>query len=458
MKIENKQNISRMPKEIAINKLPYCVLKILNGARVFTNFQGKKDVVNIEFDETNELLHIEDYLNVKVVADNIYNTWIISKKIESSYQTLNHTMTIHELAVQQIKNIYDLRFNGKKKIIFIKGDDTGCGYWRMVLPARQLNERDFFIDVSTVEVVYEYLMEYDTIFVQRISDWNSFYVLQKLKEAGKKIIYDIDDNLFDLPSYHPAKNKFGNDAIESAKAVMLLSDRIVTTTEILRRTLIEWVGDDIENNIFVIPNAIDFENYTSRDIYPIRGNEVDKPFRILWSGSATHEQDFSEVIDALDEFLYNHQEDNVRLMIMGYLPICIRKKYAEKHWNKKIEYVEFRNIETYFKMISNVHSDIGIAPLVNCEFNRNKSNIKWQEYTIADIPTFASDMPPYSNTIKNKHDGLLLNSKSDWLSAFESKFQDREGTFWSDMVFNARNKIQREYNIYRAIDKWTDIF
>lgn len=458
MKVENKQNISRMPKEIAIVKLPYCVLKILNGARILMNYGGKKDVVNIEFDDKQEFIHIEDYMNAKTVADNIYNIWIVQKKIESSYHTLSHTIDIHELAMKQIKNIYDLRFNNKKKIICIKGDDAGCGYWRMVLPARQMDEKKIFMDVSTIEVIYEYLLEYDTIFIQRVSDWNSYYVLQKLKDAGKKILYDIDDNLFDLPSYHPAKRKFNNDALESARAIMLLSDKITVTTEVLRQTLIKWVGGDVGDKLFVIPNAIDLDNYSNREIYPIRGNDDNRPFRILWSGSATHEQDFQAVLGALDKFLYNHRDDNVRLMIMGYLPICIRQKHAELHWSERVEYIEFKDIETYFKMLSGVHADVGIAPLIDCEFNRNKSNIKWQEYTIADVPTFASNVPPYSDTIDHNRDGLLLSNKSEWLSAFENKFNDRTNDCWKNLVGNARDKIRKQYNIASIERDWMSVF
>ena len=458
MKIENKQNISRMPEAIAIKRLPYCVLKILNGAETILNYQNKDDVVMIEFDDDQEVIHKEDFLNVKLVADNIYNSWVADKHLESSFQTLNNSMKIHDLATEQIRDIYNEKYKNKKKMIFIKGDDTGCGYWRMVLPARQLDEGKFFLDVSTVEVIYEYLLEYDIIFIQRLSDWNSFYVLQKLKRAGKKIIYDIDDNLFDLPEFHPAKLKFGNDARESAASIMSLCDIIITTTDVLKKTLIQYVGSNIENNVVVIPNAINIGDYEKRDIYPVRGGDESKPFRIMWGGSSTHEYDILMVLGALDRFLLNHKDDNVRLMIMGYLPMCIREKYKEKHWLGKIEFIEFKDIETYFNMIGKVNADVGIAPLVDCVFNYNKSNIKWQEYTIGDVPVFASNVPPYSNTISDGVDGLLLNTEDEWYDALERKFNNRDGDCWQEMVDNARKKIEERYDISNVVTQWLEVF
>jgi len=446
MKIECKSNISRMPEKIAIKKLPYIVIKILNGANIIANYANKQDVICVQFNDEQEFLHIEDFTYAKQVADNIYNSWIKAKQIESSYQTLGNSLLLHEIAQNQLEKIYNKRFN-KKSMNFIKGDDGGCGYWRMILPAQYLDESKYAIDVSTAQVVYQYLLEYDTIFVQRVHSWDSYYVLKKLKEAGKEIIYDIDDNIFDVPNYHPAKSLFGNDARESSAAIMELCDKIIVTTQELKDVLIFKVGANIIDKIEIIPNAINLEKYPHKEIYPIRNNGDSKPFRIMWAGSATHDYDFHACIEALDKFLLKHKEDEVRILLMGFVPRCIRERSELAHWQGKIEVVDFKDIETYFNMIDKVVADIAIAPLIHCPFNESKSNIKWQEYTLSATPTIASNFNPYANTIEHGKDGFLVDTPEEWLEILEDKFNSREDKKWQKIVDNARDKIDKNYNI-----------
>lgn len=450
-----------MPHDVACKKLPYLVIKLLNGAEVTHNYAAKKDVVCVLFDGKEEFIHVEDFINSKTVADSIWNNWIAVKNLNTSYHTLCNTLEIHELASRKICQVYDKKFDGKKKIIAIKGDDSGCGYWRMVLPARQLEEKDFVVDVLTVEVLYQYLMEYDIIFVQRVCSWPSIYVLQRLQKLGKKIIYDIDDNIFDLPDYHPVKKYYGNDEREAACAIMRIADQVVTTTDVLKKYLIEYAGTEIENKIEVIPNAINLNDFKHKLIYPKPCQAKTAPFRIMWSGSATHEYDFYVCMEALDKFLLNHKKDDVRLMFMGYLPMCVRTKSSEEHWQNRVEYLDFKGIETYFNIINNTEADIAIAPLVYDKFNSCKSNIKWQEYTLAGVPTLASSVEPYANTIEHGKDGFLADvskGPTDWLDILEKKFNYRNDGIWQEVVDNAWKKIDNEFNIAKNIDKWKSLF
>jgi len=455
MKMEAISNISRMPKNIALDNLPYIVAKILNGAEVTLNYENKKDVACILFDGESNIMHFEDFLVCKTIAAEIYKEFVEANRIESSYQTLSNTFKILCKARSRIERIYDNKTAGKRKIIAIKGDDSGCGYWRMVLPVRALDYKEYCVDVSTVEVVYEYLLEYDVIFVQRVSTWSAYYVIEKLKKLGKTIIYDIDDNLFDVPDFHPAKRKFGNDMREAASAIMLLSDKIVVTTSNLKNVLVCNISDTLKDKIEIIPNSIDLKNFERKNKYP---EKMEEPFRIFWSGSATHEYDFMMCIDALDKFLLNHKNDKISLLFMGYLPMCIREKAGKEHWKNRVEFVEFKDIETYFKMLRQVDADIGIAPLVDCKFNEAKSNIKWQEYTMAGMPVLASDVGPYKETIIHGQTGFLASNEQEWLMILEDKFKNRQASSWGMIVDNARKEIDENYNIDKNAKMWKSVF
>ncbi|MFW6311524.1 MAG: hypothetical protein ACOC1K_04740 [Nanoarchaeota archaeon] len=60
--------------------------------------------------------------------------------------------------------------------------------------------------------------------------------------------------------------------------------------------------------------------------------------------------------------------------------------------------------------MKSLNIDIGLAPLLDHDFNNSKSNIKALEYTAAGIPGIYSKMKPYEN-MKNsfKTDGEIID-------------------------------------------------
>ena len=87
------------------------------------------------------------------------------------------------------------------------------------------------------------------------------------------------------------------------------------------------------------------------------------------------------------------------------------------------------------QLVSDWELDMGIAPLKDNEFNRSKSNLRWLEYSALHIPTIASFVYPFQNSINNKKDGILVgNSEKEWYDALKDLIQDKE----------KRNKIGEE--------------
>ncbi len=52
------------------------------------------------------------------------------------------------------------------------------------------------------------LRDYEVIVVQRQVTPQNYAALKMMKEAGKKIIYDLDDDVFCLPASNPAQKIF----------------------------------------------------------------------------------------------------------------------------------------------------------------------------------------------------------------------------------------------------------
>lgn len=335
----------------------------------------------------------------------------------------------------------------------LKGDETrsvamlkdkgSSGWWRMVLPSRMMEVEGWSFDCTAAQVEYDSLLEYDTIFVQRIHDWESFYMLEKLKKAGKRIVYDIDDDLFNITPDNPAYNTITRDDQLAAAHTMKLADVVTTTTPELQRRLtgvLEGVSP------VVVPNAWDCDDRWSQGI-----GSPDGMKRILWTGGASHGADWEVCFEAVMKVMAERPE--AMLMILGYLPPCIERVASEL--SDRIQFCGFRDPQTYYEMVHHVRADVGIAPLQMTGFNQAKSPIKYLEYSLIGVPTVASNWMPYSPVIEDKVNGRLVDGVEEWKSAI-GFLLDRPNKA-REMVRKARERCQMEFDLNDAIAQWEEI-
>ena len=76
---------------------------------------------------------------------------------------------------------------------------------------------------------------------------------------------------------------------------------------------------------------------------------------------------------------------------MGYLP----PKLEELVKSKVIEHHPGTSILNYPEKLRSLDLNVMVAPCIDNEFNRCKSNIKWLEACALGIPLLASDIAAY---------------------------------------------------------------
>jgi glycosyltransferase involved in cell wall biosynthesis len=294
--------------------------------------------------------------------------------------------------------------------------------------------------------MYEYLLDYHTIVVQRLHQWREFYVIDRLKRLGKRIVYDIDDDIFNIPSHNPASHLIRNDECEAARAIMNLADAVTTTTEILKGKL------GFPEKTFVIPNAVDLD-----DGYPAGfSGSADDHKRILWWGSPTHQEDWKECFEAVDQIL--QEMPKVRVFIMGMLPDMVKKAVENPnnpHWDERVEFMDFKDVETYIGLTKSTKADVGICPLQTTDFNSAKSAIKWIEMTAAGVPVIASDCSPYKEATQHGINGFLAKDKDAWIVSLRLLLNDPE--MCKTLVQNARATINEKFDAKKTIESWEKV-
>lgn len=320
------------------------------------------------------------------------------------------------------------------KIFGWAADQAGCQYYRLRLPLEALGAEGITTDFST-QMQREHLNNDEwTIIGQRVCKPAPSKLWRKLSDMGRKLIYEIDDDLFNvdpgskIPYQFFGQPEIRNGIIECARA----ASRVIVSTEPLADIMREFNDD-----VVVCPNTIPSWLLDER---PVRRNEG--KVTLGWGGSSTHNIDFEEVRGHLRRALDRHQ--NAEFHAIG-------TNYAK--WMKipesKCRFTPWiSNVPSFFRAID---YNIGIAPLKNTKFNRSKSNIKALECAALGIPIVASHVEPYRNFVQDGVTGFLVEYEHNWGTYLRELIEDE--SLRLAMGRQAR-ELAREWTIEGNIEMW----
>lgn len=272
----------------------------------------------------------------------------------------------------------------------------------------------------------------DIIWFGRNISENIINSAEELQKLGKKIILDLDDNVFDISPWSAHYETFGTEEVsidgkavwkdkininipanrarqEQYKKFLSIASAVSVTTPVLMDQYKPYA-----KKIFVFPNAIDMKAWDCKQTLQRDPNKI----RIFWQGGVSHYEDFWEIIEVIPEITKKYPQ--VQWVMMGA---------SWEHFWKDIpkdryEYLDWVHIEGYPYRMQLVGADIGICPLRDTSFNRCKSSIKYYEHAALGIPTVASNMSPYADDIEDGKTGYLASSKDEWIEKLSRLIED----------------------------------
>ena len=358
----------------------------------------------------------------------------------------------------------------KIRILAIPSDKFGVGKFRVLDPYKFIGEKhseDVHVDITfNAESDDDYFLNYDIVvfhtFIHQTTHDENIKRINWLKSKGIKVIMDIDDLWFvdqRHPMYHQIKaSKLGEMKIEMLKLV----DTVTTTTPIFAKTIKDRLG---VKNVEVFPNAVD-DTDPQFQPNPIKSDKV----RFGWLGGSSHLYDI-ELMENGISTTHNSFKDKVQFVLCGFdlrgnvteidtntgqqrqRPIkpleTIWYKYEKIFTeNYKVLDEEYKNFLLTFmdlpfedsnkpyrrrwtqdvsKYANNYnYFDVSLAPLVESQFNANKSQLKVIEAGFHKKALIASETEPYTldlisaidnGNYNNKGNALFVNPKrnhKDW--------------------------------------------
>jgi len=248
-------------------------------------------------------------------------------------------------------------------------------------------------------------------------------VLRRSRADGARIVFDIDDLLFDVDAlpemdgiarYSRLERRRLAEEVERYRVMLsMVDDATVSTVPLCRE--IEKLGIPAK----VVRNSLNVEQLRVADGLPDRERR-DGEIRVgYYSGSGTHQADFARCEDALLAIL--DRCPNVVFWLVGYLDLGERWAAYEGRVRR---FGFMRRLDMLRHM---AEIDINIAPLeIGNRFCESKSELKFFEAGLVEVPTVASATLPYREAITNGVDGFVAETPVDWEAALEHLVRDPE--------------------------------
>jgi glycosyltransferase involved in cell wall biosynthesis len=358
----------------------------------------------------------------------------------------------------------------KIRILAIPSDKHGVGKFRIMDPYKFIAEN--YTDDVHVDITYnadnndEYFLNYNIVvfhtFIHQTSHEHNKQRIKWLQSKGIKVIMDIDDLWFvdqRHPMFHAIKNsKIGEMKIDLLKSV----DYVTTTTTIFAQTIKERLGI---SNVLIFPNAVN-EDEPQFKKEPTNSDLI----RFGWLGGSSHLYDLELMASGISS-IHNSHKNKIQYVLCGFdlrgtvteieqqtkqqkqRPIqpteTVWYKYEkfftddykvlnapykgflntfkEENYNDINEPYRRRWTKEINSYATNYNTfDVSLAPLVDSQFNANKSQLKIIEAGFFKKAVIASDVQPYTldlisavdeGKFNNKGNALLVGSKKnhkDW--------------------------------------------
>ena len=307
------------------------------------------------------------------------------------------------------------------KIGVFPADLYGCGYYRLIWPAMQLQ-----LDGHDVEIVHPsdrgrmfsaevdeatgnitgdhitYPEQYDVIVLQRITHKFLAQAIPLIRARGTAVVIDIDDDLDHIPQsnpmytvLHPRKtvtSRAPDHSWEWTKYACERATMVVTTTpQLIERYARRTTGRVIPN--YIPANALDVEHEDSS----IFG----------WGGGIhSHADDIPVVGNAISRLV----AEGHHFRIIGP-DIGVREAFRIA---RREDFDATGSIELAYWIAALSMLGVGIAPLAATTFNRAKSWLKPMEYAAAGVPSVVSPSPAYRELHDKWGIGDIAEKPKDW--------------------------------------------
>ena len=350
------------------------------------------------------------------------------------------------------------------KVYYVSSELQGCYAVRCLLPLQANgwdgDQTSIVLDRKTPDDKAKAALDADVVVFHRPDHPGKLKLAQELKKQGKKIVFDNDDTLKDDGGFKfnefLDKERFEkgiakmNDTVDE---FIKLADLCTCSTDFLAEEYRK-----LNPNVVVLPNCIDPFYFDT----PKR-NKGDK-LRVGIVGSIAITSDM-EVLKPIVMELQKHKDITTVMFSLppkGHDKIT-KELYSEEYafWDSvDVEWQPFVGMEEYYDTLNSLRLDVMIIPRADNYFNRCKSNVKFLEASMFEIPVIAQGFPdgnsPYERNPDDAKNMIIVKDNSKWIDEILKLKENKELRL--EIGRKAREYVLENYDIEKNAHKWEEAY
>ncbi|MBL6447610.1 glycosyltransferase family 4 protein [Fulvivirga sp. 29W222] len=328
--------------------------------------------------------------------------------------------------------------DNKIHVLFVGPCLCGSGYYRMILPALELNRTRTHSAIVTEILKWNFnksFDDYNHIIDARLILWADYVVLPAiLTDAGYfidgmkrvksniRFIMDMDMNYHEIPEGNAESKRITDVHRQALTGNLLKIDLVTSPNKCLLgyyKKMLQETGRENLPYFLYLPNVL--SPYTYQEV-PLEREHENEATHILLTGSGNHYADFESIIVVLKS-LREAYGSTLRITFFGWDG---KKPSGDNllagitcNFERSVSFTE------YFNKLHYLDIDIILLPSLDITFNVcGKSTIKYLEAAALGVPVVASNNGLYNDVIEDGHTGFLATTHEEWKEKIIALIED----------------------------------
>lgn len=332
----------------------------------------------------------------------------------------------------------------------------GVDYARIIRPMEELGKQDGFkVEIFDGKKKMDWrdiAKEFDVLYLNYITNaWGFVTMAVEMAKNGKKIVYDIDDSIWDIQKDNAAYHVYEKGSENTATITDIIArgcDYATVTNQFLKNAVAHHTGKN-HNNIKV------FQNYIDLDLYKWKQKQKDKyNITIAHFGSSSHFNDLANdgFVGGMEKLMKEFPQ--VNFFTVGALIPSLKTKFGHRYTTGFGDHDIYKWVKMMPLILQDV--DIFVAPLVDTTYCRSKSSIKYLEYSSAQIPGVYQYIRQYREVVEHGKNGFLAATSNDWYSSLKELVESKQRRI--EVGMNAYKDVKSNWTIQKNVKEYVDFF
>lgn len=285
--------------------------------------------------------------------------------------------------------------------------------------------------------------------------------IARAREAGQVVLYDIDDDIWNIPLWSPASRAMHKEIkglravdLEVVNANIAACDGVITPTHYLANELRQRF-DGLP--VYVLPPGIDPAPYDAVDFdepslgwigQKIYKPKKDRKLAVGWMGAISHHLQHLRSMQTALDCLPGLGAEFTRL---GWIP-SDRSEILLAEVPCRVHQVPWGGVDRLPHKLAQL--DVGIIPRVDEPFHEGQSVTSGLQYAMAGVPFIATTTREYLD-LHRMGVGFVARSIAEWRSALTLLLTDEE--FRKDDAARARKIALELYGLEATGRRYNDV-